>query len=532
VKTIEEVIGEFHAKNYTLENDLGLSCIDLPVFIDLLFNRDIRQQHDIQPYEQQQSKEYLLWRRQHEKNLRNEKKGKPTAAIDYTGYGCWRYNPIVFIKQGQAHKQRLILQDSDNRVDLDFLDPAKLRQQEGDFAILSPVTYVGRHNTAANARFLYAFAFDLDGVGVHQIHNIMRCVEDLETFPMPNIVVNSGHGLHLYFLLKQPVPMFSQNLELLNRIKKGLTDKVWNDLTSEIRDLQYQGVLQGFRMPETKTKFGEKIAAFQSNAPMYSVEELHDYIIEPKQLTAAELAQLVGDSKRSNATGVTLTEAAKRWPEWYVERVIKKLPPSGKWHVKRDVYDWWLLRLRESKNEVKVHHRYWCMLTLVIYGLKCDISREEVQADGYSLVEQFDKLTDSEDNHFTTGDVDDAMKGYAYGYNTWPIVEIEKTTGLLFQRNRRNGRDKWTHLKRIRAMEEVDYPDGSWRKGNGRKKGSVVSSEDSRCAQIVRKWREENPDSNNKSACARDTGLTRPTVRKWWIETNRENCIFALTIKN
>jgi hypothetical protein len=33
---------------------------------------------------------------------------------------------------------------------------------------------------------------------------------------------------------------------------------------------------------------------------------------------------------------------------------------------------------------------------------------------------------------------------------------------------------------------------------------------------MILKWREEHPDSHNKSECARDLGLTRPTVRKWW----------------
>ena len=65
-------------------------------------------------------------------------------------------------------------------------------------------------------------------------------------------------------------------------------------------------------------------------------------------------------------------------------------------------------------------------------------------------------------------------------------------------------------------MQIVDYPNGEWRNGNGRKKGSSVAPDDSRCATIVKKWKEEHPDCKNKSECARDTGITRPTVRKWW----------------
>ena len=116
-----------------------------------------------------------------------------------------------------------------------------------------------------------------------------------------------------------------------------------------------------------------------------------------------------------------------------------------------------------------------------------------------------DSYTDSEDNHFTTEDVDDAMQAYNENYNKWPIHTIETTTTFHIERNRRNGRKQKAHLKRARLLRDADYPEGSWR-GNGRKaeKGKV------------KKWREEHPGVNNKSLCARETGLTRPTVTKWW----------------
>ena len=52
----------------------------------------------------------------------------------------------------------------------------------------------------------------------------MRCIE-LDLIPKPNLLVSSGHGLHLYFLLKEPCPLYMRNHEVLNKLKKGLTDK-------------------------------------------------------------------------------------------------------------------------------------------------------------------------------------------------------------------------------------------------------------------------------------------------------------------
>ena len=76
------------------------------------------------------------------------------------------------------------------------------------------------------------------------------------------------------------------------------------------------------------------------------------------------------------------------------------------------------------------------------------------------------------------------------------------------EKNKRNkNRGRANHLKIMNFVRDnIVYPNGDWRKGNGRKSQ----------AEKVAAWRAENPESNNKSACAKDTGLSRPTVRRWW----------------
>ena len=518
VQTKEEAIAEFNKKNDFFASQIALYRYGIEEikesrdFIAYLFNRQTtRDREAFEPFEDVQSAEYRLW-------LNQKQAGAKT--IDYRGYACWRYNPLVFYIDKGRGRHRLLLRDDWQA--LDFVDGR-------DFALISPVTYVGRNNTADNARYLYAFVFDLDGVDVQRLGYLFQRTQDeafkdeslLHTKPMPNIVVNSGHGLHLYYLLQEPVPLYPANRILLNKMKFGLTNILWTEETSMLENRQWQGVLQSFRIPGTKTKFGERVTAFKVNvAPEHTLESLNSYLAIYK-LTDAEIARLKGKAKY-NPTSVTLSEAAKRWPEWYATRIIEKRHTGHVWHVKRDVYNWWLNRLRNDDKVIAVHHRYWCILTLVVYGVKCGVPREEVLADGYSLVEQFDKLTNSEDNHFTRGDVDDAMKAYDEQYCRWPIATIENTTLFRIEKNRRNGRKQEEHLKIMNFVRDnLAFPDGNWRDGNGRKKGSVVSSEDSRCAQMVRKWQEENPDSHNKSACARDTGLDRKTVRKWWGETEK-----------
>ena len=103
-----------------------------------------------------------------------------------------------------------------------------------------------------------------------------------------------------------------------------MTDKIWNDLTSDDRNKQYQGVLQSFRLPGTTTKFGRKIwASHSSTAALYSIAELNDYVVESKRLTKKELKPLTDDPVY-NPSGVVLSEAKERWPEWYASKVLEK----------------------------------------------------------------------------------------------------------------------------------------------------------------------------------------------------------------
>lgn len=503
IKTTQQIIREFREKSeYLLYDpavaDFDLEEIDLREFIEWIFERRVGYQNHVQPFEDVQSQEYLLWKQQ-------KKEGR--TQMDYKGYACWRYNPVVFYKDGEKNRHRIILHEDEET--LSFLE-------QRQFALLSPVTYVGRNNTAANARYLYAFAFDLDGVGTKQIRKLCKMVR-LGMAPMPNLITNSGHGLHLYYLLDNPVPLYRDNIALLNKMKFGLTNIIWNDHTSTLLSRQHQGVIQGFRIPGTLTKFGERIRTFHSmEAPMYSIEDLNKYLNAYK-LKPEEVKQLY-KQPYYDPTGVTREEAARRWPEWYASRIVEGKRIGKKWNVNRAVYDWWLNRLWTEDDNLQIHHRYWCILTLVIYAVKCNVPREEVLQDAYDLVPKLDKLTETEDNHFTTQDVDDAMKAYDENYCTWPIETIENTTLFRIERNRRNKERIGQGLHLMLARQRRDTlrmvrKQGKWDAANGRKKATPDNSKE---AAKVQAWRAANPESTNKSACARDTGLHRNTVMKWW----------------
>ena len=85
--------------------------------------------------------------------------------------------------------------------------------QGTDFTIMSPISYFGRQRRGQNARYLYAMVFDLDGVGMPQLRDTLHQMNK-DIIPRATFVVNSGTGLHLYYVLTEPIPMYPQNQKI------------------------------------------------------------------------------------------------------------------------------------------------------------------------------------------------------------------------------------------------------------------------------------------------------------------------------
>ncbi|WP_141247808.1 hypothetical protein [Clostridioides difficile] len=74
----------------------------------------------------------------------------------------------------------------------------------------------------------------------------------------PTFLVSYGKGVHLYYLLKEPVEMYANREKLLAALKEDYISRHWND-TSAIRPDKpdITGGYQGVRGEGRKTQFGE-----------------------------------------------------------------------------------------------------------------------------------------------------------------------------------------------------------------------------------------------------------------------------------
>ena len=145
----------------------------------------------------------------------------------------------------------------------DDLDAVETAAASSDFCLCSPLSYAGKSRTAEHARMLYAIAVDVDKVRVKNGRPLglealwTRHIDAVGRIPKPTYIVSSGTGLHLYYVLKQPLPLFYGIAYELQEYKRALTRLIWHDTIVDIKsaaEIQQEGIYQGFRMPGTITK--------------------------------------------------------------------------------------------------------------------------------------------------------------------------------------------------------------------------------------------------------------------------------------
>lgn len=400
--------------------------------------------------------------------------------------GDYKTNPIGYWKNGKSKGHyRIMFEDT-------FENTLK-ELQEADFSILNGITYFGRKNLQEHASKMYALIFDLDGVTDKTLNAFLSGAFEVDAYPIPNYIALSGHGVHLYYVLEYGIPLYPNIKIQLKAFKYALTEKIWNQYTSNDKKTQFQGINQGFRVIGGKTKIeGVRVRAFRLNQHPFSLEQLGKYISEENR---------VDESKLWKESKLTLAEAKKLYPEWYQEKVVEK---QGRkyWKCNAALYEWWKGKIKEGAT---FHHRYFSIMCLAIYGVKCGLSYDEVKQDAFSLVPLLNAINPEEP--FTEADCLSALECFDKRYCTFPIDDIKKISGIPVEKNKRNGRKREQHIKMLNAMRVMkrDVLGEDEYKNNGR-----PSKE-----QVILEYLSKHPDEKNVTKIARECGVSRNTVYKY-----------------
>ena len=421
----------------------------------------------------------------------------PEGSFEERGeYEDGKYNGIaIAIEKGSKRAKRMTITDD--------LDTIADMVGSNDFCLMSPISYAGKSRKSSNARFMYALAIDLDGMTerkhwdffMEQINRGHEMLQFVWGLPRPTYLVSSGSGIHIYYVFKQPIPMFKNIAEELEKLKRRLTWQAWTQGASSLHDkVQYESLFQGFRVVGTITKDGGRCRAF-SVGEKVTVEYLNKFVPEDHRAVSFVYK-----------SDLRLEDAKKKYPEWYQRRIVEKRPRNT-WTCKKAVYDWWIRKLKEGAEQ---GHRYWCIMTLATYAQKCGVPRETLEEDAYGLI----PFMNTKGDEFTEDDVMHALEAYTDSYATYPIDTIVWRTGIQIEKNRRNGQKQSDHLEEARAIRDIRMrrQGRKWTDGNGRPdKLSVVAE-----------WRSEHSEGT-KAECIRETGLSKKTVYRWWEEAGLMN---------
>lgn len=387
----------------------------------------------------------------------------------------------------------------------DDLDVVDQLCQSNDFSIMAPISYIGKSRKSGNARLLYALAFDLDGLKPDIIDGVPIGIRTLfwqfdgrgpsGYLPKPTMIVMSGTGVHLYYVFEKPIRLFPNVIKQLENYKRRLTWQLWTQGVSDFPDqVQYESLFQGFRMPGTVTKQGTRVRAFVvDQGDKVTMEYMNHFVPEQYRTT-----------NFSYKGSLTLAQAKEKYPEWYNKRIVKKAP-RGCWTASRAVYDWWRAKIF---HQAKDGHRYWSIMVLATYAKKCGISKQELEKDAFEMFDTLFYRGVRPDNPFTKEDIKAALRAYDDNYITYPIDTIVHRTGIFIEKNKRNGRSRALHVQYMNLNRQFKFQNGECTNG-GRPKGSGTAE------RKVIEWQEAHPNGK-KADCIRETGLSKPTVYKWW----------------
>lgn len=430
------------------------------------------------------------------------------------------------------------------------------------FAIVAPVTYIGKtrslfarkedkdgkeivdHTGLGNARYLFAIAVDLDNVSPSTVKYLHKEIE-LNLLPDPSFIVTSGSGLHLYYCFERPIKITRKNMDLLNRLKHTLTRCLWRyNATSRQKKVEIHDINQGYRFPGTQTKTGRIVHGFNRHheKPLYyTPSSLNEYVKrwyknrpeifgEDRPISDASSKFLDGNIRLSVKESKELDRDLRlpaHWSlataremfgeEWY--RQIKEKGSVDWKNYSENFYEAWIERLQFGAA-VQVGHRYWCLWILAAWAWNCKIPYARLQRDAYNLIEQFDNIPNDDNQHvpFTIRDCNAALSIYREHKakpGEWKPIRLSRAktvriTGLNIEPAKRNYRKKTEHLRMMR--EQYNALHDETRGGDGEETRGRKSKE-----HLIRQWQEEHPGIDNQSLCAKQLGISRSTVVRWWV---------------
>jgi hypothetical protein len=400
---------------------------------------------------------------------------------------------------------------------------------------VAPASFFRDCNITKCLKSLYAIVVDFDGdkrgVSVDLLKWLLeRIFENEDDLPSPTFVTNSGKGLHLFWVFEKPVPMFNENKRVMSELYKAIHQK----LADYNAKPQKHHFAQAYRVVGSRTKLNQTTTAFKTGEVLPAETLLRDFGIkkaiiwnEGKKKEKMEPSESM--LKLAENIEKTLGVVCEDKDDWdYVHKYISdnkkaftetfKLNQSERFR-KNDGAGWgsplWYATMKDRIiRDTPEGNRYTSLMALTVIGYKCNIPFETVKKDIDEIIIKWQIRPKSFEVRFHDEYRNRIDNMYSEKFKKVRKVQLEEWLGFkMTSSSKRNGRKRAEHIKLMNFVRDELNQNKTWNKeGNGRKPKK----------DIVQQWRLENPDGK-KADCIRDTGLTKPTVYKWWDKVEIEN---------
>lgn len=359
------------------------------------------------------------------------------------------------------------------------LEEALAQSSERNDLLVGGSTFFKEYISKATTKDVHALIVDMDNVYSGTLLQIIQsgwADVNGNSWPRPTYIVNSGTGLHLYFVFDTPLPHFRRFEQGIDELYRTLASQQTSGWPYLIRQVQWYG--QDFRMAGGRGKRGWENTVFR-------VGEKWD----PNDL-AREL-------------GLNLVFDLDAKPTRRAQR--RKFVRKGQgWNSHEGFYYY---ALNGVKNRTVEGNRYTSMCALSVIAWKCGISYNELEKDLYDLLPLFNERGNTE---VEPREVASALKMYNDKAMLTPRVRLEDWQGWKYEGQKRNYRKQDIHLFLARNQKAALKMLGEM-KPEGRP---------SACDQVAQ-WRRDHPEGR-KVDCINETGLAKSTVYKWW-DSTQEN---------
>lgn len=423
----------------------------------------------------------------------------------------------------------------ENKCDVKKIDIMDINEYLGfNNVAVSPCLYFENYPKRQLLNKVCAFVLDIDKLRPKDLKRFFSLFDENRVLK-PTVIVNSGSGVHFYYILDKFFDVDSVD----NSQNKELAEMVYNRLYAIIRDeekymdAQKHWIGQDYRVVGSRTKLYQIASAWKLKDDFYSIDELINYcnvsLGEKKRIATKSMikyAKSIANTLKIDYPDFEDFEntykfiALHKDDDYQVrqkkkeERRLKESLGNGKKKKSSSNLGWYRSTYEIVLEKTVAGNRFNALkaLAIIAYKEKKTVSREVFMSDLELLVDKWNKK-DWKGDKFNSANVSAIMRLYdnAEKYEDTTSEKLEEWLGWDFRRGlvKRNGRNRVDHLKRARAVQMVDYPEREWINKNGRPKGSGTAE------QKVKQWQLSNPNGK-KVDCHRATGLDPKTIRKWW----------------